>query len=161
MLASGVVLGLLAGLGFGGDWRRLTQVQLRAAILLIPATLLRLAGLVFGLPLAVYVLAFVLFGVVAGLNYRLRGATVIAIGIALNLLVIAVNGGMPVSAEAAAAAGLHVQNDGLHILLTEWTVLPLLADVLPVAPFRNVYSAGDVLLAIGGFWLPYSLLRGK
>lgn len=161
MLASGVVLGLLAGIGLGGDWRRLTRVQLRAGLLLIPAALIRVTGLVVALPLACYEAALLLFAVVAALNYRLQGAVVIAAGILLNLAVVAINGGMPVSPEAAAVAGLQVPSDGLHIPLTKSTLLPALADVIPVALFRNVYSVGDVLLAIGGFWLPFALLRGK
>lgn len=161
MLVSGVVLGVAAGCVFGGDWRRLARLRLRGVLLLIPAALIRGLGLFIALPLGFYLTALILVAIVAALNYRLRGATIVAAGILLNLLVISMNGGMPISAEAASVAGLEVSNDGLHIPLTDSTRLPVLADVLPLGIFKNVYSVGDVLLAIGGFWVPFALLRGN
>jgi hypothetical protein len=83
----------------------------------------------------------------------------IAAGALLNLVVVLVNGGMPVDPAAAALAGTALRGDDpLHHALDAATRLPFLADVIPLPPLRNVYSAGDVAIAAGGFWLPFRSL---
>lgn len=86
-------------------------------------------------------------------NLRIPGLAVVALGGAANLLAILANGGrMPVSPEAARAAG-HLPADGYTNTL-EMTnpVLQPLTDILVVPaglPLANVYSVGDVLIALG------------
>jgi uncharacterized protein DUF5317 len=90
------------------------------------------------------------------LNRHLPGLTWIAAGLVLNLLVISLNGGfMPVAGAARSFAGLPPLSarDANVIPMTETTLLPWLGDTLPLPawlPFANVYSPGDVLVAIGG-----------
>jgi hypothetical protein len=86
------------------------------------------------------------------------------LGVALNLMVIATNGGyMPQSSEARVAArGATLQQDEpaprlLNVKpIDESTRLVWLADVVPQPawfPRANVVSIGDVLLAVGlGMW---------
>ena len=82
---------------------------------------------------------------------------VAAVGVALNALVIALNGGhMPQATEAAIAAwgASHIDPIKLQNVapMRPDTVLPWLADVLPQPawlPRRNVVSVGDLLLAAG------------
>ncbi|HEX21032.1 MAG TPA: hypothetical protein ENH19_00075 [Actinobacteria bacterium] len=77
-------------------------------------------------------------------------------GVFLNFLVISINGGMPVSAQAARIAGyrgdfvsLKRVYDGIHLLMSANSRLIFLADILP-QPF-GVASIGDLLLALGVF----------
>lgn len=159
MLASAVLLGVLAGIGLGGDWRHLLHLSVRGVPILIAAASLRLIGLVWGLPLLIYLVVLGSLVIVALMNWRLSGALLVAAGISLNLLATLVNGGMPVSPNAAEIAGAGIPTDGLHVPMTEQTLLPILVDVIPIPLFRNVYSAGDIVIAVGGFVLPFAALR--
>jgi hypothetical protein len=71
------------------------------------------------------------------------------IGILMNFTVIALNGGMPVMEEAVHLAGGsgELVLDAKHVLLTDTTRLPFLADIIPLP--GSVISMGDVFLAIG------------
>lgn len=111
-----------------------------------------------GAPLArlLYVLSLLVAAAALVLNWRLPGTGMIALGLAANALVIALNGGfMPVSAEARALAGMPplLEREMNVIPMTKATMLPWLADIIPLPsflPFANVISVGDVLVAIGG-----------
>ncbi|HET8568327.1 MAG TPA: DUF5317 family protein [Candidatus Limnocylindria bacterium] len=161
MLASAVVLGVVSGAAFGGDLRRLGRLSLRGLPVLLVAAAIRALGIFVPLPWPAYVAALLGFGIVAVLNRELPGALLIAAGIALNVVVITLNAGMPVDQGAAASAGAPFREDGLHVAMGERTVLAFLGDVLPMPLFRNVYSVGDVVLAAGGFWLPFRWLRQR
>lgn len=162
MLASSIVLGAAAGMAFGGRWDQVRRLRIAWLPVAILAVVLRVGGIIFPLPLAAYLVAIVLIGVVALRNFRIEGVALIGMGSLLNALVIAINGGMPVDPSAAeAAAAAPVLNDRLHVALGPDTRLHWLSDVLPLQIFRNVYSVGDVLIAAGGFWVPFALLRRK
>jgi hypothetical protein len=92
---------------------------------------------------------FVVAWVVA--NRHLRGLWLVAAGLLCNALVMGANGAMPVSPEAIAALGLEGAQvpPGKHMLLTESTRLPWLADIIPVPPIRSIISVGDLVLAAG------------
>ena len=101
---------------------------------------------------AVVVASDVLVGAFVVANRKLAGMVTIGIGLALNLLVIAANGAMPVSPTAARIAGAPAPGphpDIKHERLGRATVLPLLADVIPLPRIGEVMSVGDVVLAIG------------
>lgn len=96
-------------------------------------------------------------------NARLPGVALAALGMGLNVLVIAANGAMPVSQNALERAGFEgrVEDFGTkHELLDDDTRLPWLADVIPV-PGRTIISIGDVVLALGIAHLVYSQTRGR
>jgi hypothetical protein len=85
-------------------------------------------------------------------NRRLPGMLVAAGGLVLNMLVIASNGAMPVSLEAADIAGtdLETADFGIkHELLGDDTVFPWLGDVIPLPGLSTLISAGDIVLALG------------
>jgi hypothetical protein len=85
-------------------------------------------------------------------NRALPGLLIAGIGMALNVLVITANGAMPVLERSADAAGVEqsLEDASLkHEPLDEDTVLPWLGDAIPVAPFKEVLSVGDVVLALG------------
>jgi hypothetical protein len=94
--------------------------------------------------------ALFLFG-----NRRLPGVTLAVGGLLLNVAVIGANGAMPVfegAAEEVSLAGAGPK----HEPLTDDTLLPWLADVIPVPVVNEILSIGDVLLALGIAQLVYS-----
>lgn len=160
MLISGIALGVVAGLASGGRIQRLALLRIRWWQVLALAALVRVgAPLIGDLAAVAYVLAFVTIAAVAVANTHLPGMWLLTAGAASNCLVVAVNGGMPVDLGALAAAGAGLPGDRLHIELTDGTALAVLADRIPVSPFRGVYSIGDVLLAAAGFWMPFRSMR--
>lgn len=159
MLASGVVLGLIAGFVLGRSWRPLSATHVRWIPLLLIGFASR--GVAPALPaaaFALYVFALVSTTLVAAVNVRIVGTALIAIGGALNLAVVALNGGMPVDAGAVIAAGATMPTDALHVTLGDATRLSLLGDVIAVPLIRSVYSIGDFCIALGGFLVPFVLL---
>jgi hypothetical protein len=161
MLTSAVALGVIAGwLSGGRRLGRLGDLHIRWWPLLVAAVVVRVTATFFGeLSAIAYVIAFAGITAVALADRDLPGMTLIAAGATLNAIVVAANGGMPVDQGAVAAAGATMTNDRLHIVLSAATRLPQLADVFPLPLYRTVYSVGDVLLAIGGFWLPFAWMR--
>src|SRR5438552_19179818 len=106
MLASAIALGLLAGFARGGSLARLSTLRVAWLPLLVASILVRFAAGLFGeLAVAGYVLAFAGIVAVAVANRALPGAWPITAGAALNLFVVALNGAMPVSADAIALVG--------------------------------------------------------
>jgi hypothetical protein len=95
----------------------------------------------------VLVVAFLL------LNRQLPGMALIGVGLALNVVVIAANGAMPVSVSASRTAGVDPPPAGIadveHERLTDDTKLPWLADVIAIPNTHEVFSVGDVVLALG------------
>lgn len=162
MLASSVVLGGLAGLALRGRWRNFRELEIHWWPVAVLALGARVLGVVIGLPVAVHVAAILLTALVAARNWRITGTALVALGSALNAAAIIANGAMPFDTAAATAVGAApLLNDSLHVPLDGGTRLPWLADVIPVAIFRNVYSIGDVLIAAGGFCIPFFVLRRK
>jgi hypothetical protein len=177
ILLSALLLGLLAGWGWAGWHKRpyrapdLKYIWLALAAFLPQLVMIylpRARGMVPDwlavLALAVSLVGFLIF---AWLNRGLPGMPVLLGGLILNLLVIAANGGwMPISPETAShlAGGSNIsfsspgsrfgQKDIL--LLPQNTRLVFLSDrfLLPAFfPYQVAFSLGDVLVAIGAFWL--------
>lgn len=162
MLVSGVVAGTLLGLVVGKDWRRLSRIHIRLFPMLLLALALRGgAPLLASAGLPLYIASIAATGLVAGLNRHLPGTALIAVGSLSNLVVVWINGGMPVDLDAVAVVAATMPSDALHMPLDEDTRLTLLADVLPIPLFRGVYSVGDVLIAIGAFCLPFITLARR
>lgn len=160
MLASGVVAGIAAAIAFGGEWRRLATFSLRFWPLLFVAYGIRLvASLSSAAPLSAYLVALAGIAIVAALNWRLPGASLIAIGTAMNILVVALNSGMPYDAATVSAVGAPLPTDSLHTLMGPGTRLPFLGDIVPVGVVRSVFSVGDFLIALGGFLIPFMWLQ--
>jgi hypothetical protein len=158
MLASAVALGLAAGLAVRRSWRPLLNAQIRWLPVLIGSFVVRaLASFVGDAGFVLYVAALAGTSAAAAANHRLTGAMLVAFGGCLNLIVVLLNHGMPVDAGALISAGAQMPHDALHVVLDGRTSLAVLADVIPMAAFRSVYSIGDLFIAIGGFLVPLTL----
>jgi hypothetical protein len=162
MLVSGLVAGLILGLAAGGHWRTLQGFELKLWPGLLAGVVARaLAPFVGGLALVTSLAGLVLVALVAVANRALPGTWLIALGSSLNAVVTFANAGMPVDPSALAASGKPAPSDGLHVILGPDTRLPFLADVLLVPVVNNIYSVGDVVLAIGGFWMAFRILKHR
>jgi len=162
MLVSGLIAGFVLGLATGGNWRNLERFNLKLWPGLFAGVIARaVAPFLGGLALNASIAGLLLVAVVAFVNRLVPGALLIALGSALNAIVTVVNGGMPVDPGALAASGKPPPSDGLHVILGPGTVMPFLADVLLIPLVNNIYSVGDVALAIGGFWMTFRLLKRR
>jgi Family of unknown function (DUF5317) len=90
-------------------------------------------------------------------NWRVPGMRLVALGGALNLVAICANGGvMPASPAALAGAGLAGDEPGFqNSAAVADPRLAFLGDVFYVPaswPLSNVFSVGDVLIALGVAW---------
>lgn len=149
---------VLVGRVCGGSVDRLGGIDLRRRRLVLAALAVQALGAVVGGPAyavglvgsAALVTAFLL------VNRGVRGTGLVALGLGANALVVALNGAMPVSPDAAARAGVPLDEvaaglDSRHAVADDATRLVLLGDVVPVLlPLRpEVVSPGDVLVASG------------
>jgi hypothetical protein len=162
MLVSGLVAGFILGLASGGNWRNLQKFELKLWPGLLAGVIARaVAPLLGGLALGTSLAGLTLVALVAIANRAVPGAWLIGLGALLNAIVTSINGGMPVDPGALAASGKPAPSDGLHVILGPDTRLPFLADVLLAPIVNDIYSVGDVVLAIGGFWTAFRLLKQR
>ena len=111
--------------------------------------------------------SYTLLLVFAWLNRRLPAMLIVMAGLAMNVLVIAADGGMPVSAAAMEAAGTSpggLADDGpsKHHLMGPGDVLTPFADVIGIPePVGAVLSVGDLLVYVGLAALVVSVMRGR
>lgn len=140
------------------SWLLLAGVALQAAVDLAAARGMLAdgsrAGWLLLLASQLLVLAWVLR------NVYLPGTVLVAIGLVLNAAVIAANGAMPVSPRAMRVLGGDPGTvpTGKHMLLSDDTHLPWLADVIPLPPLGSIVSVGDVVLAAGLIPIAHALL---
>lgn len=149
---------LLVGRVCGGSLERLGRLDLRRTGLVVAALGVQALGAVVGGPVYAVGLAGSAALATAFLvaNRGVRGTGLVALGLGANALVVALNGAMPVSPDAAARASVPLDDvaaglDSRHVVAGDSTRLPLLGDVVPVLlPLRpEVVSPGDVLVASG------------
>lgn len=154
----GLLGALVVGYACGGRLERLGELRLRHGFLVVAALLAQLAGGFVGgnaYPLGLLV-SVALVAVFLRLNVGVRGTGLVALGLLSNVLVVGLNGAMPVSASASGRAGISTQDilsgaDPRHELAGPGTRLRWLGDVIPVLlPVRpEVVSVGDVLVIAG------------
>jgi len=168
-----IVIGLAVGIGFiaGGSLRPFEHLNVHwwgvavAGLVLqaisITADIGRSAGLAALAGSYGMLLAF------AWVNRRLPALWLLMAGLVLNVLVIGVNGGMPVSASAldtagAGAEGLLGAGTAKHHLMGPGDSLTGLGDVIGIPPpVGVVISIGDVLLYGGVAALVVMIMLGR
>ena len=154
-----VVLALVAVPLAGGHLSRLLDLRLAAPWLLLLAFGLQLwlgwfQGPASWWRASLHVASFALGLVWVWLNRRVPGLWVVGLGALLNAVAIVSNGGvMPASASALRTAGMEVNPDVFATSdALEDPRLLFLGDVFATPaswPFANVFSIGDVVIAIG------------
>jgi len=174
MLAFAVVIavGLGIGLARGGSIRNLTAARLRWTPVVFVAVAMQIGAqfaprstsiVAFGLVVASYLVVFAF----AAANWRVPGMAFIAVGAALNYIVILINRGMPISAAAAARVGFagpkaqQLVLRGKHFINSSGRAhLSPLGDVIPLWRQPTVASVGDLIIWAGLILLIASLVLG-
>lgn len=160
ILAASVPIGLVVGVLIGGSLDSLTALRLRwpwlaVAGLAFQAILFTEAGATIAGPAGpgLYVASTAAVLVTVLRNIRLTGMPVVAIGSLSNLAAVIANGGvMPTTAAALAAAGLVGPGTYTNSAVLASPALGPLTDVYAIPaglPLANVFSVGDVLIALG------------
>jgi hypothetical protein len=178
LLLSAIVLGVVFSLITGGRIERLSDLHLRYWALLLCALFVQV--LLFSTALAsapfviqyggiLYTLTLLAALAVILLNSNIRGAKLLALGTALNTLVIVANGGqMPVDiSQLRQAVGVQPAVEYRESFIntapmTAETRLPFLGDILLTPdwlPIRNVLSVGDMAIAGGVIVLLFAAMR--
>lgn len=160
LLLAVVALGVILGWLDGGTLRRAGRTKLRGEML-VPIVVIAHMG-IYRLPLPpavaywAWIASFLAFIALALANRRLPGLVLIALGVALNLVVVVANHGMPVSVEAIRVIGGMLSalaaSPVTHQLLTRATHVALLGDLIPVSswgPLRAIVSVGDLVMFAG------------
>lgn len=176
-LAIVIFLALAIAVLRGGRLVNLGDIELRAWWLLFIAL-----GLQIGtryLPaeewsewagVAMVLVSFVLLMGLVLMNRSKPGMWIAGLGVLMNFVVIAANGGMPVLPGAAeVASGFTVSEPDLsgtfkHVPLDESSRLTFFADVIPLrlVGIGEVISLGDIFLALGlGVFLEHELRRPR
>jgi hypothetical protein len=168
-----IVIGLAVCVGFvaGGSLRHFEHLRVRWWGAALAGLALQGMALVSGIghPAGSFVLvgSYGLLIAFAWVNRRLPAVWLVMTGLVLNILVIGVNGGMPVSASALEAAGARAE--GLlgagavkhHLMGPDDTLTPL-GDVIGIPPpIGAVISIGDVLLYAGVAILVVAVMLGR
>ncbi|TAK30779.1 MAG: hypothetical protein EPO21_18675 [Chloroflexota bacterium] len=190
VLLESVFLSVLIGLIAGGRLGRLGGIPLRRGYLIILAALMQSyvvysakAEIVSGLALPTVILlgSYIILIVACAVNLRLPGMYLVGLGLLLNLTVMTANGGyMPISAEQLQAAGFTRELSQVEsyyrlprskdVLMPASEIrLAALSDVLVLTlplPLDNRYtrtvmSVGDVLVAVGIFFLAQAGLGSR
>lgn len=163
-----VVAGILLGLVSGGRFDNIKERPFRGLSLLVLAVVAQLAPQLADLGdapgLALVLASYVLLLGVAVVNRAFVGMPVVAVGLLCNFAVIAVNGGMPVRADAIRTVDDTIDLDTLEFtakrhLETDDDRLTFLGDVVPVAPLGQVLSFGDLIIALGTADVAFRLVR--
>jgi hypothetical protein len=175
LLLAVVLLSVFLGYLFGGRLDRLEALRPRWWGLVILGLGIQFVPLPNGatgtdlvIRTAVLALSYSLLLTFGLVNVRMPGMFLVVIGLACNMTVIVVNGGMPASAQALIASGqedvvAYVREQGAdkHHLLTDDDRLTFLADVIAVPqPIGQAVSVGDILVYAGLTWLVVATMRG-
>jgi Family of unknown function (DUF5317) len=161
VVLAGGRLGALADVRFRHSWAALAGLGVQIAIIsVVPAGSP-------GLHAAVHVASYLLLGWFVFANRALPGLWLVALGGALNLTVIAANGGvMPATRGALEAAGRAEASD--HFINSTTVAnahLQLLGDVFAVPAswpvVHNVFSVGDICLVVGAAMLLHGVCGSR
>jgi Family of unknown function (DUF5317) len=176
MVYDGILLSLVIGFFRGGSLKGLAYMKLRGGWLfplLLVAQFVIFAlqdkvAIIAKISNTLFLLVYVIGLLFLWLNRNQPGFIIIFVGVLLNFIVMAVNGGrMPVSVEAAQFLGreyidaLQAGVYGKHQAITRETLLPFLGDIIPLSPpypRQQVISIGDVIINVGAFFFIQHLM---
>jgi hypothetical protein len=162
VLALAVLVGLGLGRLLGGRVSALAAIPIRAPWLFYAAVGLQIVGYPSGilpwsigdaLATGLWLASYALLIAAVVVNVRVPGAGIVGLGMLSNLAAVVSNGGhMPARASALRAAGVLYRGVHNNSAIASHPNLPRLIDRWPVPaviPMGNVYSVGDVLIAVG------------
>jgi hypothetical protein len=155
-----ICMAVILAVGYlrGGRLRNVSELRLQWPFLaLIGLALQFVTGPGDTVPLLCLYLSFVLLIVFTVKNISVVGFPLILAGVVCNLLVIGINGGMPVSAHALVSSDQgqflgDLENNPYpkHHLATGDDQLRFLGDVIPIPlPIAQAISLGDILTYAG------------
>lgn len=144
----------------GGKLSRLADAKLRGTPLILGALgiqILIITAMPGGAPAlhkVVHIGTYVLAAAFLYLNRRIAGTMLVALGAALNVIAITANNGvMPASRSALRVAGqLSTTKEFLNSTAVAHPRMLFLGDVFAIPrswPFANVFSIGDIVIAVG------------
>ncbi len=177
LVAASLLIGILVGLALGGSFDALSRAHFRWWPLALLGLVLQLvpvaarAGLGRWLPVGFLIASYVVLLTFVFLNIRLPGFSLVALGFGLNLLVILLNGGMPVGDHAlhvaygsryqATVRDLAEHGSAKHHLARLDDVLLPLTDVIGIpAPVGTVFAVGDLISMVGVAWVLAAATEG-
>ncbi len=187
VLIIAIVLSLLIGFLVGGSLKPMAHLRIRYLPLLVAGLVIQVLMFtpILGRnelvqDIGPYIYIGTLFTTLFAMfkNISIPGMPIIILGAILNALVITANGGfMPSPTSALAEAGLleHVEIEEQRKAEGDWvlsnstvsdddTRLGFLGDVIVVPeryPFSNVYSLGDIIIAIGAAVAIITVMRSR
>ena len=153
----GVVIGLLVG----GRIERLSQLRFHWAWLAIAGLGIQVVlfstsmadSLPPGVGEAIYVASTGMVLIAVWRNLAVPGLAIVAVGAISNLAAVVANGGvMPTTIDAVRTAGLASEAGFSNSAVLADPALAPLTDIFAVPagmPLANVFSIGDVLIAVG------------
>jgi hypothetical protein len=173
------LLSLVVGLFRKGDVRRILDVEVKglgwfisAPVILLPTVYLAHRNVEIFVKAGPFIFLLSQILILIGLfcNRKRSGVPIIFIGMLLNILVMAANGGsMPVNADLLPDLGLDDLSGWLtdprvikHTLAGDQTRLYWLGDVIGTPwPSARVLSLGDLIMMVGLFIMIQKLLVDK
>ena len=159
-IPAGIAIGFLAG----GHMEGLSRLRIRWPWLAVGGLLVQVAlftpsgELLAGAAVpALYVGSTLAVFAAVLRNVALPGMPLVALGSVSNLLAIVANGGaMPADPSALEAAGFLGPGEHTNSVVLDEPALRPLTDIFAIPagmPLANVFSVGDVLIALGLAWL--------
>ena len=154
-------VGIIVGLLLGGSFAALAEIRIKCMWLAFAAIGLQLIAfpsdlLPWSTPSnvarALWAVSYVLLVGMLILNRRLVGTPLIAAGLLCNVIAIGANGGlMPVEGAALRAArkSYHLHNNSIQLAKPHLSALVDRWAAPTWLPFSNVFSVGDILIALG------------
>lgn len=157
-----IALAVIVVVATKGSFERLGQLRFRMLWLLFVGLAIQIALELVEFPkdriedvgLAILLVSYVAILAFCFVNRSVRGMTIIATGVALNVLVIALNQGMPTKDDVRERNGheVHVpiQQTVKHRPQEGDDVLVFLGDVITAPGFPNQqFSIGDIVMGFG------------
>lgn len=178
MFTTAAVIAFAVALARGGKFSRLADAKIEKLWLIVVALLVQFGpgwlerfGVIQVGPWGptIHMLSYLPLTIMLLANLKLAGAPAMIIGMVLNVIAIATNGGrMPVEGSSLVRAGLAGLIDTIrpgmsydHVLADASTHFRVLGDFLWQSwprSLANVFSIGDVFLGLGLFLLVQQLM---
>ena len=157
-----IALAVIVVVATKGSFERLSRLKFRMLWLLFLGLAIQIVLEIVTFPqdrienvgFAILLLSYVAILAFCGVNRSVRGMTLIAIGVALNVLVIALNQGMPTKDDVRERNGREVQvpieQTVKHRPQEDDDMLSFLGDVITAPGFPNQqFSIGDIVMGLG------------